>query len=139
VPVPAPITPDVLTLPRRAAAGEQARPNLVGLGREALRAALVDAGTPEGQAAMRTRQLWQWIYHRGARDFAAMTDLARDYRALLPDAFVIDRPEIVTRQVSADGTRKYLLRIAGGHEVETVYIPERTAARSASRARSAAR
>ena len=73
---------------------------------------------------MRVRQLWQWIYHRGVRDFATMTDLSRDYRALLAESFVIDRPEIVTRQVSTDGTRKYLLRIAGGHEVEAVYIPE---------------
>ena len=123
-PITPPVTPDVLTIPRRAAVGGEARVNLVGLGRGALREALVAAGTPEAQAAMRTRQLWQWIYHRGARDFDAMTDLARDYRTLLAAAFVIDRPEIVTRQVSADGTRKYLLRIAGGHEIETVYIPE---------------
>ncbi len=121
---PAPITPDVLTVPRRPAVSGNARVNLVGLGRAGLRDALLAAGTPEAQAAMRTRQLWQWIYHRGARDFSAMTDLARDYRALLTEAFEIDRPEIVTRQVSADGTRKYLLRIEGGHEIETVYIPE---------------
>ncbi len=120
----APITPDVMTLPRRAVVTEDARVNLVGLDRGALRAALVAAGTPEAQALMRTRQIWQWIYHRGARDFAAMTDLARDYRALLAEAFTVERPEIVTRQVSADGTRKYLLRISGGQEIETVYIPE---------------
>ncbi len=118
----APITPDPLTLPRLGA--PEAVPNIVGLGREALRTALIEAGTPEAQATMRVAQIWQWIYHRGARDFAAMTNLARPYRALLAGAFRIERPEIVTRQVSADGTRKYLLRIAGGHEIETVYIPE---------------
>lgn len=117
-----PITPDVRILPRRPAGGE--RTNLVGLTREALRAALIAAGTPEGQARMRTGQLWQWIYHWGVRDFGAMTNLSKDYRALLADRFEIALPEVVRREISADGTRKYLLRVAGGHEVETVYIPE---------------
>ena len=118
----APIQPDVLALPRRQADG--ARPNLVGLPRDELAAALAAAGTPEAQLAMRTRQIWQWLYHRGAGGFEAMTSLARPYRESLAAAFVIERPTIVTRQVSADGTRKYLLRIAGGQEVEAVYIPE---------------
>jgi 23S rRNA (adenine2503-C2)-methyltransferase len=117
----APITQDVLTLPRRTAEG---RPNLIGLTRAQLRDALIAAGTPEGQAKMRTGQVWQWLYHWGVRDFSAMTNLAKGYRALLAEAFDIRLPEIVTRQISADGTRKYLLRIEGGHEVETVYIPE---------------
>ena len=73
---------------------------------------------------MRVSQIWQWLYHRGARDFDAMSNLGRDYRRALAERFAIERPEVVTRQVSADGTRKYLLRIAGGHEIETVYIPE---------------
>ena len=116
------ITPAVLTLPRALPAAE--RVNVVGLTREALAAALVAAGTPEGQAAMRVSQIWQWVYHRGARDFGAMSNLAKPFRAMLAERFAIERPETVTRQVSADGTRKYLLRIDGGHEVETVYIPE---------------
>ena len=73
---------------------------------------------------MRVGQVWSWVYHWGVRDFAQMTNLAKDYRAMLAERFQIALPEIVTRQVSEDGTRKYLLRIAGGHEVETVYIPE---------------
>ncbi|HRO11753.1 23S rRNA (adenine(2503)-C(2))-methyltransferase RlmN [Amaricoccus sp.] len=117
-----PISPDLVTLPRRPA--EAGLPNVVGMGRAALRAALVEAGTPEAQATMRVAQVWQWLYHRGARDFMAMTNLARPYRELLAGRFRIARPEIVTRQVSADGTRKYLLRIDGGAEIETVYIPE---------------
>lgn len=120
----APIAPDVRTLPRRADPEADPRPNLIGLTREGLRAALIAAGTPEGQARMRTGQVWQWLYHWGVRDFAAMTNLAKDYRAFLGDHFRIALPEVVVRQVSADGTRKYLLRIEGGHEVETVYIPE---------------
>jgi 23S rRNA (adenine2503-C2)-methyltransferase len=118
----APITPDVLTLPRRPA--EAGPPNIVGMSRAALGAALIEAGTPEAQAAMRVSQVWQWLYHRGARGFGEMTNLARPYREMLAAHFRIARPEIVTRQVSADGTRKYLLRIDGGSEIETVYIPE---------------
>lgn len=117
-----PIAPALLTLPRTDAADDL--PNLVGMSRDALRAALVDAGIAEAQATMRVSQIWQWVYHRGARDFSTMSNLSRDIRALLATRLRIARPEIVTRQVSEDGTRKYLLRIAGGHEIETVYIPE---------------
>lgn len=121
-PMNAPITQDVLTLPRKLP--DSARVNIIGLTRDQLREALVAAGTPEKQGKMRVGQVWQWIYHWGVRDFAQMSNLAKDYRALLAERFEIVLPEIVTRQISADGTRKYLVRIAGGHEVETVYIPE---------------
>jgi len=117
----APITHDVMTFPRKAPEGPV---NLIGLTRDAMRDALIAAGTPERQAGMRVGQVWQWIYHWGVRDFAAMTNLAKDYRAMLARTFVLDLPEVVTKQVSGDGTRKYLVRIAGGHEVEVVYIPE---------------
>ena len=118
----APITQDVLTIPRKLPEGGLT--NLVGLTREQMREALVAAGTPERQAKMRVGQVWQWIYHWGVRDFAKMTNLAKDYRALLAAHFEVTIPELVSKQVSADGTRKYLVRIAGGHEVEVVYIPE---------------
>ena len=118
----APITQDVLTLPRRLPEGGLT--NLVGLTREQLREALIATGTPEGQVKMRVGQVWQWLYNWGVRDFAQMTNLAKDFRARLAGHFTIELPEVVTRQISADGTRKYLVRIAGGHEVETVYIPE---------------
>ncbi len=120
----APITQDVLTLPRKLPEGGKL--NLVGLTRAQMADALIAQGTPERQAKMRVGQIWQWIYHWGVQDFAAMTNLAKAYRAELAEHFEIARPEIVTRQVSDDGTRKYLLRIAGGHEVEAVYIPEET-------------
>src|SRR6056297_2534428 len=117
----APITQDVLTIPRKVPEGPV---SLVGLTRDQLRDALIDAGTPEKQVKMRVNQIWQWVYFWGVRDFAEMTNLSKDYRALLAGRFVIALPEIVSKDVSADGTRKYLVRIAGGHEVETVYIPE---------------
>ena len=118
----APITQDVLTLPRKLAEG--GKTNIVGLTRDQLRTALIAAGTPENQAKMRVGQVWQWVYYWGLRDFMAMSNLAKDYRLLLAENFTIDLPEVVTRQISADGTRKYLVRIQGGHEVEVVYIPE---------------
>ena len=120
--VAAPITQDVLTLPRQLP--DSGLTNLVGLTRDALSTTLVAAGTPEAQARMRVGQVWQWIYQKGVRDFDAMTNLAKPYRALLAERFAIAVPEVVRRQVSADGTRKYLLRVADGHEVETVYIPD---------------
>ncbi|KAJ57405.1 RNA methyltransferase RlmN [Actibacterium mucosum KCTC 23349] len=118
----APVTQDVLTIPRKLPEG--GKTNLVGLTRPALREALIGMGTPEKQAKMRANQLWQWVYQKGVRNFADMTNLSKDYRAKLDAHFVVAVPEIVSKNVSADGTRKYLVRIAGGHEVEVVYIPE---------------
>jgi 23S rRNA (adenine2503-C2)-methyltransferase len=117
----APITQDVMTLPRKMPEGPI---NLVGLTRDAMRDVLIAHGTPEKQAKMRVGQIWQWIYQWGVRDFDSMTNLSKGYRAELAEKFVIEVPEVVTRQESEDGTRKYLVRIAGGHEVEVVYIPE---------------
>jgi 23S rRNA (adenine2503-C2)-methyltransferase len=117
----APITQDVHTIPRKMPEGPM---NLVGLTRDGMRAALITIGTPEKQAKMRVWQIWQWIYNWGVRDFDAMTNLSKDFRAQLTANFVVQVPEVVTKQVSTDGTRKYLVRIAGGHEVEVVYIPE---------------
>ena len=117
----APITQDVHTIPRKMPEGPV---NLVGMTRDKMREVLIANGTPEKQAKMRVGQIWQWIYQWGVRDFDAMTNLAKAYRAELAEKFVIEVPEVVTRQVSSDGTRKYLVRIAGGHEVEVVYIPE---------------
>ncbi len=104
--------------------------SLAGLGREGLRAALAGAGVPEKQLRMRVNQLYSWLYVRGVSSFDAMTDVAKDLRASLSEGFTLDRPEIVSEQVSIDGTRKWLLRLpAQGRdgrppEVETVYIPE---------------
>ncbi|WP_092835512.1 23S rRNA (adenine(2503)-C(2))-methyltransferase RlmN [Roseovarius lutimaris] len=117
----APITQDVLTIPRKMPEGPI---NLVGLTREQMREVLIAHGTPEKQARMRVGQIWQWIYQWGVRDFGEMTNLSKAFRAELAESFVIEIPEVVSKQVSEDGTRKYLVRINGGHEVEVVYIPE---------------
>ncbi|KAB6716739.1 MULTISPECIES: 23S rRNA (adenine(2503)-C(2))-methyltransferase RlmN [Roseobacteraceae] len=118
----APITQDVLTIPRKDPASDKI--NLVGLSREDLRTVLIENGTPEKQAKMRAGQIWQWIYQWGVRDFTQMTNLGKAYRDELDAKFEARIPEVVSKQVSEDGTRKYLVRINGGHEVEVVYIPE---------------
>ena len=99
--------------------------NLTGLTREQLRQALVDAGVaaPE-KARMRGGQVWRWIHHYGVTDFAAMTDIAKETRAALAECFTLARPQITERQESADGTLKWLIRMAPGIEVETVFIPD---------------
>lgn len=114
------ITPDLLALPRQ----NTGLPSIYGLTREQMREALIARGIAEKQAKMRVSQIWAWVYHWGVTDFEAMTNIAKPLRAMLAAEFSLARPEIVTKQVSTDGTRKYLLRIEGGHEVETVYIPE---------------
>ncbi len=96
------------------------RRDLVGLTRPALAEALA----PFDPKPFRVRQVWSWLYNRGATGPAVMTDLAKDLRARLEAAFYISRPETVTEQQSADGTRKWLFRFADGHEAETVLIPE---------------
>ncbi|MEM7428687.1 MAG: 23S rRNA (adenine(2503)-C(2))-methyltransferase RlmN [Pseudomonadota bacterium] len=105
------------------------RPNLVGLTRSGLADALAEFGIPQKQVRMRASQIWHWIYHRGVTDFGEMSNVSKDLRARLSEVFSLERPEIVTEQISVDGTRKWLLRLAADqwgarHEVETVYIPE---------------
>jgi 23S rRNA (adenine2503-C2)-methyltransferase len=99
-------------------------PSLIGLTRAQLADVLTEAGVQPKQLKMRVQQLWNGLYAHGATDFGKITSLAKDFRALLTESFDIARPEIVTEQVSGDGTRKWLLRFGPGIEVETVYIPE---------------
>ena len=118
----APITPSVLTIPRKD--NGETLPNLIGLTRDQLTSALQDFGIKEKQIKMRNAQIWKWIYVKGIQNFDDMTNLSKEIRTNLAAKFQLSRPEIVTKQISTDGTRKYLLRISGGHEVEAVYIPE---------------
>ena len=97
---------------------------LAGLTKDELKQALEVFGLAPKEARMRARQLWHWIYFRGATTFSPMTSLSKDLREALGAAFSLARPEIVTEQISADGTRKWLIRFAPGIEAETVYIPE---------------
>ena len=99
--------------------------NLSGLTRAGLRQALIDADIClPAKAKMRATQIWRWIHHYGVTDFAAMSNVAKDMQARLAEHFTLARPEIVERQVSKDGTRKWLIRTAPGIEIETVYIPD---------------
>ncbi len=98
--------------------------SLVGLDLAGLEGALAEAGEPEGKRRLRAKQLFHWLYHRGASDLAAMTTLPRDARERLAGRFTAARPEVAAAQASADGTRKWLLRFPDGQEVESVFIPE---------------
>lgn len=101
-----------------------ARVDLTGLARPAVQELLEQAGLEPKQAKLRSRQVFHWIYHRGVTDFAQMTDIAKTMRPWLTDRFVIGRPDVVEAQHSVDGTRKWLLRTADGHDFEMVFIPD---------------
>ena len=109
---------------------EPDKPSLVGLSREELMQRLERIGVAPQQRKMRAQQLWHWMYVRGAQTFEEMSNVSKGMRAELAAHYTVARPEIVAEQVSADGTRKWLLRLPSGHaserphEVECVYIPE---------------
>jgi 23S rRNA (adenine2503-C2)-methyltransferase len=107
-----------------------ARIRLAGATRAEIARALAEIGVPERELRMRTGQLWHWIYHRGVREFGAMRNISRPLLDKLAERCTLERPQITSEQVSADGTRKWLLRMAStgrhdrGAEIECVYIPE---------------
>ena len=100
------------------------RLDLIGLSKEQLRAVLAAAGMDDRQAKLRGKQIWHWLYNRGATDFAAMTDIAKAQHPWLTERFVVGRPEVVEAQVSTDGTRKWLLRSPDAQDYEMVFIPD---------------
>jgi 23S rRNA (adenine2503-C2)-methyltransferase len=103
---------------------------LAGATRTQITRALHEIDVPEREINMRASQLWHWIYHRGAGEFADIRNIARPLLERLAARHTLARPEIAAEQVSADGTRKWLLRMAPAHsfdkgaEIECVYIPE---------------
>ena len=105
----------------------EGRAELVGLSRAELTAALAAIGEPP----FRAKQLWHWIYHQGATDFAVMSSIARPLQHKLAEHFTIGRPDVALRQDSTDGTRKFLFRFRDGQQAETVYIPDVTEDRGA--------
>jgi 23S rRNA (adenine2503-C2)-methyltransferase len=102
------------------------RIDLIGLPRPRIRELFAAAGLDDKAAKLRAKQVFHWLYHRGVTDFEAMTDIAKSMRPWLSERFVIGRPEIVEAQHSVDGTRKWLLRTADGHDYEMVFIPDET-------------
>jgi 23S rRNA (adenine2503-C2)-methyltransferase len=115
---------DPVPVPRPHFVDDDARVDLVGLSREAIRDALMEAGLELKQAKLRAKQIWHQIYNRGATEFEAMSDIAKPQRGWLAERFVIGRPDVVVQQVSTDGTRKWLLKTRDGHDYEMVFIPD---------------
>ena len=106
------------------ALGADGLPSLIGADRAALEAVLAALEVDDAKRPMRARQLFHWIYHRGARSFDEMTTLPHELRSRLATSVSVARPDIVAEQLSADGARKWLLRFGDGQEVECVFIPE---------------
>jgi 23S rRNA (adenine2503-C2)-methyltransferase len=100
------------------------RPSLAGLTKPELAEKLLAAGVEAAKAKMRAEQLWRWIYHHGVTEFSQMTNVAKELRATLAEFYTLARPEIVAEQVSQDGARKWLIRLAPGVEAESVFIPD---------------
>src|SRR4051812_16952445 len=121
IPIPGHIDP--VPVPRAVPARADGRIDLIGLTRDQLRTTLGDAGLEPKQAKLRAKQLWHWIYNRGATEFAVMTDIAKTMHPWLAERFVIGRPGVVEAQQSTDGTRKWLLKSDDGHDYEMVFIP----------------
>jgi 23S rRNA (adenine2503-C2)-methyltransferase len=122
--MPIPGTVDPVPLPRAAAARGDGKVDLVGLSKDEIRTALEHAGMEPRQAKLRAKQLWHWIYNRGATEFSVMSDIAKAQQPWLAEHFSIARPETVEAQVSSDGTRKWLLRTHDAHDFEMVFIPD---------------
>ena len=130
MPIPGMIDP--IPVARQGAMGGDITPradgriDLIGLTRPRIAQLLSEAGLDARMAKLRAKQIFHWLYHRGVTDFESMTDLARPMRPWLAERFVIGRPEVLTAQHSADGTRKWLLNTADGHSFEMVFIPDET-------------
>jgi 23S rRNA (adenine2503-C2)-methyltransferase len=127
MPIPGHIDP--VPVPRALKPRTDGRIDLLGLSKTDLRLALETAQLEPKQAKLRAKQIFHWIYNRGATDFASMTDIAKDMRGWLEQRFAISRPEVVEAQVSSDGTRKWLLRSdandgQGAQDYEMVFIPD---------------
>jgi 23S rRNA (adenine2503-C2)-methyltransferase len=115
---------DPLPVARDITPREDGRVDLIGLPKKAIAALFEAAGLDAKAAKLRAKQIYHWLYHRGAIDFEGMTDIAKAMRPWLDQRFVIGRPEVVEAQLSVDGTRKWLLRTADGHDFEMVFIPD---------------
>ncbi len=98
--------------------------NILGLGKEELLSLMTNFEVQPKRASMRVTQLWSWIYCHGLRSFDNMTNIDKNLREKLKKAFKISRPNIEKKEVSNDGTTKYLFCLEDKSKVETVFIPE---------------
>jgi 23S rRNA (adenine2503-C2)-methyltransferase len=96
------------------------RVDIAGLELAELEARLVQVGAPRYHA----KQIFAWIHRRGVTDFAAMSDLPKALRVQLAEAWTVGTPELIRKDVSTDGTTKYLFQLADGTRIESVYIPD---------------
>ena len=94
--------------------------NIIGLSREEIGDRFLSLGLQK----FRSRQVWHWLYHKGAASFEEMTTLSKKVRAQLGKTFSIKRPTVSEKQTSIDGTIKWLLEFEDGAKAETVFIPE---------------
>ena len=115
---------DPVPAPRDITPRADGRIDLIGLPKVRIRDLFEEAGLDAKQAKLRSKQVFHWLYHRGVTEFAAMTDISKTMRPWLEERFVIGRPEVVEAQHSTDGTRKWLLQTADGHDFEMVFIPD---------------
>lgn len=115
---------DPLPVARDVTPRADGRVDLIGLPKKRVAELFEQAGLDAKQARLRSKQVFHWLYHRGVTHFAAMTDIAKPMRPWLAERFVIGRPEVIETQHSTDGTRKWLLRTADGHDFEMVFIPD---------------
>lgn len=115
---------DPVPAPRDITPRADGRIDLMGVPKERIQELFAEAGLDAKQAKLRSKQVFHWIYHRGVSEFAEMTDISKAMRPWLEERFVIARPEVVEAQHSTDGTRKWLLKTADGHEYEMVFIPD---------------
>lgn len=115
---------DPVPAPRDITPRADGRIDLMGVPKERIQELFAEAGLDPKQAKLRSKQVFHWIYHRGVSEFADMTDISKAMRPWLAERFVIARPEVVEAQHSTDGTRKWLLKTADGHEYEMVFIPD---------------
>ena len=122
MPIPGHVDP--VPVPRAPSLRADGRVDLIGLSRDQLREALVAGGMEARQAKLRGKQIFHWLYNRGATEFSAMTDISKTQHPWLAERFVIGRPEVVEAQVSTDGTRKWLLRSPDAQDYEMVFIPD---------------
>ncbi len=124
MPIPGHIDP--VTTPRDITPRADGRVDLIGVPVARIAELFAAAGLDSKAAKLRAKQVFHWLYHRGVTEFETMTDIAKTMRPWLAERFEIGRPEVVEAQHSSDGTRKWLLRTADGHDFEMVFIPDET-------------